>query len=122
MSTRRFEHATDVTLALANSAFFGFESAIFASFRPSFELFAGRGIQRAKKLELRKIYLDAPKDQVRYHDDDLIPLLSVKSDIHRVPLFKLEVLHLSSQFVLKLVEVRTTACLAPIDPRIHSFS
>lgn len=110
--------AFDVTLELARSALFGFEAVIFPSFRPGFDVFTGQGIQRAKNLELGKIWVDAPKNQDRYHDDDLISLLSVNAGnvYSREPLYNLKGLRLSSQFFLKVIEVCTSACLAILSP------
>lgn len=48
--------------------------------------------------------LHAPIDQSRYHDDDLISLLSVEDQ--RESVFSLQGVRLSSEFFLKVLKVR----------------
>ncbi|KAH7707368.1 hypothetical protein AAVH_25388 [Aphelenchoides avenae] len=111
-SCNRTSTSTDVTLDLARSALFGFQSVIFPSFRASYDVFTGRAIQRAKDFELGKIWLDAPKDQACYHDDELISLLSIKSGNRHEPAFYLKGLRLSSQFFLKVLEAHLSNALS----------
>lgn len=97
--------ADTATLDVACSALFGFPLVIFRTFRAPYEVFTGHAVKRAKHWEAYNLLLDAPMDQDRYHDKDLIALFSVDSG-NRGTVINLQGLRLSSEFVLRIIEVR----------------
>ncbi|KAH7724142.1 hypothetical protein AAVH_08402 [Aphelenchoides avenae] len=99
--------ADNVPLDVVYSALFGFPSMIFQSFRAPYEVFTGHAIKRLKDCVTQKLLLDAPMDQDRYHDEDLISLFSIEP-VRREMNITFRGLRLSSEFLLKIIEAHTT--------------
>lgn len=97
--------ADNVALDLVCSALFGFASVTFIEFRAPYEVFIGHAVKRTKSCVPRNLVLGAPVDQDRYHDEDLISLLSTKSG-NTYNSIRFQGLRLSSEFFLRIIEVR----------------
>ncbi|KAH7704669.1 hypothetical protein AAVH_28139 [Aphelenchoides avenae] len=111
--------ADNATTDVVCSALFRFPSVTFTTFRAPYEVFTGHAIKRPKDCMMRKLKLDAPIDQDRYHDEDLNSLFSIEP--RNTPIsIHLQGLRLSSEFILRIIEAHTSNVLSTnLDVYIH---
>lgn len=103
--------AHNVSPDVIRSALFGFQSAGVTSFRAPYEVFTRHAVKQTKEDGAFKLMLDAPVDQDRYHDEDLISLFSIESRYTHISIH-FQGLRLSSAFVLSIIEVRSWSVLS----------